>query len=320
MANFRHGTRILNFADAVLRGIAQVMLQNNAYTGLLFLIGIFYHSFLFGIAVLVGTIVSTLTAVFLFADCSQTRSGLFGFNGALVAIALIYFLEPEALTWVYLIFASISTTILMAAVLRIFEKRKMPVLTAPFVFTALAFLLACARFGRLHSTTILPTAGLPKAATVEGVVTLATVIEGVFMGIAQVFFQGSLVTGILFSIGLFISSWRSCALALLGSFTGLAVAWVLGASEPSIRSGAFGFNTVLTVIAVGGIFLTPRFSSICYALFAGVVTTIAFAAISAAFEPIGMPALTLPFVLVTWIFVLASERFPRIGGGIKMGA
>lgn len=84
-----------DFIGSVLRGVSQVMLQNNVLTGLLFLVGIFSHSPLFGAAVLVGTTVSTLTAVFLKADSSQTREGLFGFNGALVAIALIYFLEPD---------------------------------------------------------------------------------------------------------------------------------------------------------------------------------------------------------------------------------
>ncbi|HUH90749.1 MAG TPA: urea transporter [Lysobacter sp.] len=37
-----------------------------------------------------------------------------------------------------------------------------------------------------------------------------------------------------------------------------------------------------------------------------------FAALSAALEPLGMPALTLPFVLVTWCFVAAGPLFPRL--------
>ena len=53
----------LSFFDSVLRGIGQVMLQNNSYTGFIFLIGIFYHSILSGFAVLIGTVASTATAV-----------------------------------------------------------------------------------------------------------------------------------------------------------------------------------------------------------------------------------------------------------------
>ena len=54
---------------------------------------------------------------------------------------------------------------------------RVPALTAPFVFTTLCFVLACARFSRLHSTHLLPTAGLPKAAAAEGIVTMSTAAE-----------------------------------------------------------------------------------------------------------------------------------------------
>ncbi|MGH8157816.1 MAG: urea transporter [Rhodanobacter sp.] len=304
--------RLLGFLDAVLRGVGQVMLQNNSWTGLLFLVGIFYNSTLFGLAVLVGTSVSTLTAMLLAADRALVRAGMFGFNGALVAIALMYFLQPELLTWGYVVLAAACTTIIMAAMLNLLAVWKMPVLTAPFVFTALGFLLACARFGRLHSTNVLPTAGLPQAATVEGVVTLATVVEGLFNGVAQVFFQGSVVTGVIFAVGLLVGSRLACVTALLGSLTGLLVAWGMGAAEPAIRSGAFGFNAVLAALALGGVFFVLDAVSIVYAVFAAVTTTVVFAAMSAALEPVGMPALTFPFVLVVWLFVLASPHFPRL--------
>jgi urea transporter len=58
----------LNFIDIILRGIGQVMLQNNSYTGLFFLIGIFYHSIMFGMVVLLGTSISTSTAIFFGAN------------------------------------------------------------------------------------------------------------------------------------------------------------------------------------------------------------------------------------------------------------
>ena len=46
---------LLGFVDSVLRGIGQVMLQNNSYAGLILLAGVFYNSTHFGLAVLVGT-------------------------------------------------------------------------------------------------------------------------------------------------------------------------------------------------------------------------------------------------------------------------
>lgn len=312
ITNDRTPQPFLNFIDSVFRGIGQVMLQNNSYTGLIFLAGIFHNSMLFGWAVLLGTIASTGTAVLLGADRLRIREGLFGFNGALVAIALLYFLEPDALAWAYVVLAGACTTVVMAALLNLLSTWKIPVLTAPFVLTTLFFILACARFGRLHSTGLLPTAGLPKAATVEGVVTASTVVEGLFNGVAQVFFQSSVITGVFFVIGLVISSRLACGAALLGSLTGLFVAWGMGASEPAIRSGAFGFNSALTaLVLVGGVFVVNA-ASTAYGILAAVTTAVAFAAMSAALEPLGMPALTSPFVLVSWLFLLASPLFLRI--------
>lgn len=85
----------------------------------------------------------------------------------------------------------------------------------------------------------------------------------------------------------------------------------MGASEPAIRSGAFGFNCVLTAIALRGMFVWDAAAAV-YAVLAVVTTAVVFAAASAALEPLGMPALTGPFVIVVWTFVLASRGFPRL--------
>lgn len=302
---------LLAFVDSVFRGIGQVMLQNNSYAGLIFLVGIFYNSTIFGLAVLLGTVASTATAVLLGADRASIRTGLFGFNGALVAIALLYFLEPNILACAYVVLAAAFTTVFMAALLAFLGKWSIPALTAPFVGTTLLFVMACARFGWLHSTNVLPTAGLPKAATVEGVVTASTLIDGLFNGVAQVFFQHNTATGLIFVVGLLVSSRVAGSVALLGSLAGALVAWGMGAAEPAIRSGAFGFNCVLTAIALIGGFFVLNAASVAYGMLAVVTTTVVFAAMSAVLEPLGMPALTSPFVLVVWIFLLASPRFYR---------
>ena len=304
---------IAAFVDAVLRGIGQVMLQNNSYAGLFFLAGIFYNSVLLGLAVLAGTAASTATALLLQVDRVPLRVGWFGFNGALTAMALLYFFQSDVRVWVYVLCAAAVTTVLMAALLRLLATWQLPVLTAPFVFTTLCFVLASARWGQLHATQQLPTSGrLPQGARIEGVVSLGTLAEGIFTGVAQVFFQGNVVTGVVFTLGLLVSSRVAAASALLGSLAGLLVAWGLGAAEPALRVGAYGFNSVLTAIVLCDVVLVLSAAAAAYALLAALATAVVYAAVSAAFEPLGMPALTLPFVLVTWVFVLASPQCARL--------
>ncbi|TAM79454.1 MAG: urea transporter [Acidobacteria bacterium] len=300
----------LTILDSVLRGVGQVMLQNNSFAGLFFWAGIFYSSRLCGFAVILGAAVSTLFALLLGIDRRTVRAGLFGFNGALIAVALATFLHSSVIMWVSMIFAAAITTVLMAAMLRWLEQRKISPLTAPFVLTALCFLPAYTLFGRLHPTSNLPIAGLPKTTIVMGAVGASTLAGGLFNGVAQVFFQANVITGVLFAIGLLISSRRAFGAALLGSFVGFWVAWAMGAAEPTIHSGLFGFNCVLTAIAMGSAGFVLDRAYAFYSLVAIVATTIVFAALSGLFAPAGMPALTLPFVLVVWVFVSAGHYFP----------
>lgn len=300
---------LLNFFDSVLRGIGQVMFQNNSYAGLLFLIGIGCNSWLYALALVAGTTVSTLTATLLKADRALVRAGMFGFNGGLVGIALLFFLQPTPLTWACLLLAAACSTIVMAAMLAGCDAWKLPALTAPFVFVSLCFFLATARFGRMESTGLLPSAGLPQMATVEGIVSGATVAEGLLNGVGQVFFQENLVTGALFLAGLLVASRMAFVAAVIGSLGGLLVAWGMGAAEPAIRAGAFGFNSVLVAIALASVFLASRKASLAYAILGVIVTPFVVAALAAALQPLGLPGLTLPFVLVTWTLLLASRAF-----------
>jgi len=303
---------LLGFFDSALRGIGQVMLQNNSYTGLLFLAGVFCSSMLSGWAALLGTTASTATAVLLGADRSQVRAGLFGFNGALAAIALVGCLKPSLLVWGYVVLAAACTTVLMVALQRLMTTWKIPALTAPFVLTTLCFMLACASFGHLNTAHVPPAAAPQEAVNVKGFVTASTVSQGLLTGLAQVLFQANAITGLIFAAGLLINSRLACIAGLLGSFAGLLVAWGMGADESAIRAGAFGFNSVLTALAlVGGSFFLNA-AAVAYGSLAVVTTAVVFAALSTALEPLGLPALTGPFVLVVWVFLLASPLFLRL--------
>lgn len=303
----------LVFIDSVLRGLGQVMLQNNSYTGVLFLLGILYNSPLLGGAAVLGAATSTCTALVLGVKTADIRAGLFGFNGALTAIALLYFLEPLWITWGYVILAAACSSIVMAALQTSLNIWKLPTLTAPFVLTTLLFILACARFGQLHSTDLLPTAGLPSAQVeIEGIVSSATVLQGLLNGIAQVFFQENIISGLLFLLGLLISSRTAFLAALFGSLLGVCIAWGMGAAEPGIRSGAFGFNNVLTALVFSGGLFRLNYSTAVYGTLAVVLTSFIYAALSATLEPLGMPTMTSAFIVTVWLFILAAPHFSHV--------
>lgn len=75
--------KIVSVDDSLLvlgGGIGQVMFQNNAFSGLLMLIGIFLNSWEMGILALSGNMISTLTAYFSGYGRDDIKDGLYGFN------------------------------------------------------------------------------------------------------------------------------------------------------------------------------------------------------------------------------------------------
>ena len=296
------------FVDTLLRGIAQVMLQNNSYSGLLLLLGLWLNSSLFAAAALLGTLVSTTCALWLGAERTQIRDGLHGYNGTLVAIALVYFLQPTALTWAVVVLACALASVVTLACQTLLQPWRLPALTAPFVLVTLLLVLAIARLGHLHATHQLPTAALPVAATVEGVVVAATLWQGLLNGVAQVFLQENPVSGALFLLALLVSSRRAALAAAGGALLGLMLAWLLGGAESAMRAGAYGFNSALVVLALEG-WLSVRHKT-AWLILAGLVAALVFAALSTALAALGVPALTLPFVLVVWLFLLAARQLP----------
>jgi urea transporter len=89
-----------SFVRQVLRGLGQIMLQENALTGLLFLLGIFYGSVFMGLGALVATACGTMTAYLFHFDKAETEKGLYGFSAALVGVALTLFLKSILFCWI----------------------------------------------------------------------------------------------------------------------------------------------------------------------------------------------------------------------------
>lgn len=125
-------------------------------------------------------------------------------------------------------------------------------------------------------------------------------------GVAEVMFADSVIVGILFLIGIAITSWRGAFMAVCGTIVGVSVPILLGANQTVIELGLYAFNPVLTMMAIGWVFLKPSAGTAFLALLAGILTVICQAGLANFLAPIGLPTLTFPFVLVMWMFLFAA--------------
>lgn len=296
----------------LLRGSGQVMFQQSAWTGLLFIAGIFWGSYAANApqvawGALLGLLASSFAGWIIGEYAQDGIDGLWGFNGILVGCAFPTFLAPVPLMWVSLICCAMLTTWMRRGFNNVTAQFKINSLTFPFVFCTWVFLLAA----RVLTATPLTDMDSPALLIhIGGEIdwTIGAFISYWLKGISQVFLINNAVTGILFLIGLALCSVWAAIYAAASSAIALAVALIFAADPADITAGLFGFSPVLTGIALGTVFYKVNFHSAVWTL-AGVIATVFIqAGMNALMSPWGIPTLTAPFCIATWLFLLPQYQ------------
>lgn len=302
----------VHFIDVCLRGAGQVMFQNNPLTGLFFFLGIFWGAYTagmiaVGIGAVVGTVVGTLTAYALRAPKENINIGLHGYNGILVGCALPTFFEPTSLLWGYIVVGSMFSTVLMMAVSSMLRTWKVSAMTGPFVITTWFLMLAAYNFGHIKIAGLPhPIIAVQPPLTDLFALNMEQFWKAAFAGVSQVFLINNVVTGILFLIGLAVSSIWAAVFAFVGSLLAIGTALLLGGGSTAIVDGLFQFSAVLTAIGLGTTFYKPNWRVICFTILGTIFTVVAQGALNVLLSVFGIPTLTFPFVVAAWIFLLPN--------------
>ncbi len=280
----------------ILRGVGQVFFQENALTGGLFLLGIAVSSPIMALGGLVGAAIGTAVAILLKFDEKEIAAGLYGFNAALVGIATPFFFRPGAMSVVLLVAGS-AVAALSTRMARRFLP--FPTYTAPFIVVTWALYFLGLAIGVAPVNPGGPPVGVgPLVATAHGV--------------SQVMFQASIWTALFFLAGIAINDWKHALLVLIGSTVGMLLGTYVAAVaarglDPerlvdrslleNVALGLYGYNATLAAVAV---FLSkPSLIPTLLGIFLSVLVT-------ELFPSLGLPALTAPFVLATWIVLALS--------------
>ncbi|WP_433393565.1 urea transporter [Micromonospora sp. KLBMP9576] len=310
------GNPLVEFVDACLRGPAQVMFQNNPLTGLIILVAIAWGAVesgqprIFGGAVL-GLVVGTATAIVLQVDRTSLRQGMFGFSPLLTGIAVPTFLDQRPLMWLYLVLGAIATTVLTLALNAVFKTWGLTAFTFPFVLTTWVLLLAAYQFDKF---TVLTNAKpmLPGEAALPGGSFDWDLVPIFLRGVSQVYLVNSWVSGLLMVIALLINSRWSALFALVGSVGATLLALWFGAAGDSLDKGLYGFNAVLTAIAVGAVMHRPGVLVTVYTVFGIALTLFVQMGLATVLTPLAIPVLTGPFNIATWLLLLPRRHFAPV--------
>lgn len=279
------------FIDNVLKGVGQIMLQENRWTGLLFIIGIFLGSWQCGVAVILATAAGTFTAMKLKYDQSEINAGLYGFSAALVGVALAFIFQATPLIWVLIILGGALASIIQ----HFFIQKKIPVFTFPFIIIAWVLVFLLHQF-----THILPSDLISAEVTSTKYDDFLTCTNG----FGEVIFQGGVLSGLIFFLAVFISSPIAALYGLVASILGAGLSQWNGEPIQEIHMGLFGFNAVLSAIVFSG---TKKTDGL-WVLIAVVLTIIIddFLIDNNLLSAVG-GVFTFPFVVGTWITLLLKK-------------
>lgn len=260
----------------LLRGMGQIMLQRNAATGALFTLGLAIAAPEVALAAVAGALGGTLVAHAARFPHAEIEAGLYGFNAALVAIAAVVFYPAPLVALGVAAVGVVAATLLM----RVMQKYALQPYTFPFVAVVwLAFAV------------IAPS---PTTALADG-----SALQGFLQGFGQVMFQANSITGLVFWIAIAVCSLRTAGWAAAGAALGWGIGATFGWPGAEVAHGLYGYNAVLAAIAVQAI--GARGVGVALAVLLSIAVTRVFIAA-------GLPALTFPFVLSTWV-ILAGARW-----------
>jgi urea transporter len=276
---------------SIFRGVGQVFFQENAFSGACFVVGIAISSPLMAGGAVVGAAIGAGAAWAMKFDKADLAAGIYGFNPALVGIATFFFFRPAPGS-VALLVGGCVVAVLLTRLMRQFVP--FPTYTTPFIVTtwALFMLGQAAGAGRADP-------GGPADA--------ATWIGAAAHGVSQVMFQASSLTALLFLAGIALNDWRHASWVLAGSIVGMLVGnyhatAAASAIDPeslvertlseNVALGLYGYNATLAAVAL---FLWRR------SLIPPLLGMLISVPLTELVPLSGLPALTAPFVLATWI-------------------
>lgn len=294
---------------SALKGISQVILIENTISGLIILAAITFTSYSLGIIAFLSSLVGTFVAKIGGAEQESIEQGLFGYNSVLTGMALSLFLNGDE-RWITALVGAAIAALFTAAMMHFMRQSGIPILTFPFIILSWFLLLTSYRLVSVKlSPELVPQSLSNWTLNIEGETNW---FHGAVSGIGQIFFLDHTISGILLFVAVFWAGWRFGLYAIIGNAVALLASYWLGGEHHAIFLGLYGYNAILTIIAVSIVFKENERNGLLIGIIAAFLTVPITASISTWLIPFGLPALTMPFVLCTWLILGARKVLTKL--------
>lgn len=310
-------SELLTIIDSTLTGYGQIVLTDNSFTGLLFVIVCFMNSIPFGFATLFTTLFAALFARYILGvPTAVLQTGFYTFSPALAGMAMGTFIFPGQPITLSMVVLSIVIAILCVIVWGGFSgvliKVDASALSMPFCLVVAFIIPGALHFTNMPVTFILsPYLNELADATTSGAGTwtISEFFTASINNFSEILFQATPLAGILILIGIAFSSRIDVVSAVIAACSATLVSILLGLPKDLIMLGLYGYNAIFTFILVYGRAFRVSIKSLIFALLSGCCSVILYQGLAALFAPFGIPVLTWPFCIIGLLILLARYSF-----------
>lgn len=266
-----------------------------------------------GMAGAFAALISVLVSRFTGLNETSVQSGFYSYNALLCGLGLGTFYVPQGFFWLVVFASSLLCTMLTASLSGVFSKYRLPVLSIPFVLCFWVLMLATHDYSafRLNERSIYWINAM-YADGGENLLAFVSFFEynhwpsslnQFFLAMSALFFQNSILSGIILTIAMLLWSRIGFTLAVMSFvFTRLFHEWV-GISPNTVNYYHVGSNFMMASIAIGGFFTIPSWRSFLWALWSIPLVSVLVTGFSRLLAPLSVPAFSLPFCTVVILFL-----------------
>jgi urea transporter len=279
-----------DWAEALLNGFSQVLLQRNPVCGLFCLLAILISAPSSLGGALLGAVAGLLTAQRRGYAKPERQSGVYSYNGVLLGLLIGYRFEWSPLLPLLIIACGGLSAMLMHAWLQCTPRAScLKAYTAPFVLFSWLLLMFAAP--------------LPNPTSAD-----ATLIQALPAGLGQVFLLDHPLAGVLIGIGLLIANRTAALWAAVGCISGVAFAMWQQESNLALL-GLSGYNPALAALA---------FSHARYKPWLPGLAILLAILLQPGFSGLGLATLTAPFILACWLVQAGGRLLKQSANDLRL--
>ena len=253
------------------------------------------------------------------------QEGMYGFNALLLGLAMAHRYRVDAPMLLVLMAGLVLLLTLIVWWNRHLGRYSLPYLTFPFVLTYWVLMegsdsLAAVvlRYPGLAGAGLAGAAGAAQtdllASTGLELAAADPFWKSFLRTLGSIYFQDSVIAGLVLAVGLALHSRLSLLLAVGGYALAFGMFQTMGASTVPLTDFLVGSNFVFMAIALGGFYLVPSAATMGLVAVLTPVLAVLMFALEGWLAPVGLPPFTLAFSGLTLLVLYFLQASPPLRG------